>query len=314
MNSLINKLKNIKTIISFAIAILLLYLLFNKLDLKEFIQVISKTNLALFLFALVIFFLVFPILALRWNILLKNIGLKIKFYDLNAFILLQWFANSIIPAKMGDLYKAYLIKKYHKFSMSKIIGTIFVERLFDLIFVAVLSIGLIGLVFKGIFPDILVLPTQIIIALITLLIISIIVMKTIKEKIKKILPEKIKRIFDNFEQGVSNNLKPKDIPLISIYSLLSIFIQVIVMFLITTSIGLNITLTQAAFITMVAGLVTIIPITPAGVGVGEITITLILLMLNFDKNLAISAAILTRTTYWLILIFGGIFYFITSKK
>jgi uncharacterized protein (TIRG00374 family) len=65
---------------------------------------------------------------------------------------------------------------------------------------------------------------------------------------------------------------------------------------------------------MVSALVTVIPLTPAGAGVGELAIAGIFLMLGIDKNLAISAAILTRATYWLMLVSGGFFYFITKKK
>jgi glycosyltransferase 2 family protein len=314
MASLIDRLKDIKTWVSFAVVIILFYILFSQLNIDEFVSVVLKANIFLFMSALVIFFAVFPLLALRWRMLLKNIGLKIHFGELNAFIFLQWFVNSIVPAKIGDLYKAYLVKKHHIFSMSKILGTIFVERLFDLIFIAFFSITSAFIVFSGAFPHEIFLPAEILVLLIICLFISVFFIKRFKKKIRSILPQKIKARFGRFEHGISKSVRLKDIFLLCIYSFLIMFVQISVTYLICLSIGLDISFMQAVFITMVSALVTIIPLTPAGAGFGEFAIAAIFLMIGIEKNLAISAAILTRATYWLLLISGGLFYIITKKK
>lgn len=43
------------------------------------------------------------------------------------------FINSLVPAKLGDVYRGYLLKKKTNESISLGVGTVFIERVFDLV-------------------------------------------------------------------------------------------------------------------------------------------------------------------------------------
>ena len=45
-----------------------------------------------------------------------------------------------MPAKLGDLYRAYLLKLNSPVSATKTLGTVFMERILDLIAIAALGI------------------------------------------------------------------------------------------------------------------------------------------------------------------------------
>ena len=47
--------------------------------------------------------------------------------------MLSWFANCIVPAKLGDAYRAYLLKAHAGVSFSKTFGTILAERIIDML-------------------------------------------------------------------------------------------------------------------------------------------------------------------------------------
>jgi len=70
------KIKNKQTLISFIIvAIILIFLVLNA-NINELIKHISQINLIYFILAIIVFYLsIFP-RALRYNILLKNIGIN----------------------------------------------------------------------------------------------------------------------------------------------------------------------------------------------------------------------------------------------
>ena len=72
---------------------------------------------------------------------------------LGTIIFLSWFANCIVPAKLGDVYRAYLLASAAGISLSKTVGTILAERIIDFGFVLIL-LGASALVaFRGHLPD-----------------------------------------------------------------------------------------------------------------------------------------------------------------
>ena len=54
---------------------------------------------------------------------------------------LAWFANCIVPAKLGDVYRAYLLKLNAGVSFSTTIGTILAERIIDVVVLFVLMLA-----------------------------------------------------------------------------------------------------------------------------------------------------------------------------
>ena len=104
----INKLTEAKTIISFVVAVFVLYMLFSSIEFDTIVGVITQARISYILLATVIFFSTLPIRGERWRLLLKNIGVKAGLRDASEIFMLSWFANSIIPAKMGDVYSPNL--------------------------------------------------------------------------------------------------------------------------------------------------------------------------------------------------------------
>ncbi len=95
----------------------------------------------LLLAGFVIFYCTFPLRALRWRMLLENADVPVRegrnswasLPALMEYIYLSWFANCVVPAKLGDAYRGYLLKHNGKVSFSATFGTIFAERLLDMI-------------------------------------------------------------------------------------------------------------------------------------------------------------------------------------
>ena len=63
--------------------------------------------LALAFFA---YYLTFPIRGWRWRYVLSKVGTHIGFKDATEILFLSWFVNCLVPAKLGDLYRAYLLQ------------------------------------------------------------------------------------------------------------------------------------------------------------------------------------------------------------
>src|SRR5204862_6663984 len=87
----------------------------------------------LYALAFAAFYFSFVVRTVRWEILLRNTGERNRFGEPFHIIILAWFANCVLPAKMGDFYRAYLLRQQTEVSGSKGLGTTFSERALDLL-------------------------------------------------------------------------------------------------------------------------------------------------------------------------------------
>ena len=67
--------------------------------------------------------------------------MRVPVRDSTEIIYLSWLVNCVVPAKLGDVYRAYLLKINSSASMSATIGTIFIERILDLFTIALLGLA-----------------------------------------------------------------------------------------------------------------------------------------------------------------------------
>ena len=70
----------------------------------------------------------------------QGAGYKIRIKDGTEILFLSWLVNCIVPAKLGDLYRAYLLKLNSPVSATRTLGTVFMERILDLIAIALLGL------------------------------------------------------------------------------------------------------------------------------------------------------------------------------
>src|SRR5690349_11168552 len=147
--SLGKRLLNWRTLVPLAIVIFALIFVATKANInpQQTWNTIRTANLIFFLAAFLIYYLSFPIRTLRWRLLLKNVGYTKangvelpKFWKLLEILYISWFANVIVPAKLGDMYRAYLLRQEGGVSASRSFGTVLAERLLDLIVLLLLFI------------------------------------------------------------------------------------------------------------------------------------------------------------------------------
>lgn len=70
--------------------------------------------------------------AVRWRVLV-NAGDQISLADAFDFMMIGALAGLVLPSRLGDVARAVAAGRYHSLSASRLLGTILVERLFDVI-------------------------------------------------------------------------------------------------------------------------------------------------------------------------------------
>ena len=123
-----------KTIVSLVLPLILLFFLVRSLPgfkLEELPGLILQANPLLLLAAFAIFYIGFPLRGLRWSVLIRGTGFPLRIRDATEIIFLSWLVNCLVPAKLGDVYRAYLLKINSPVSLSRTFGTVFIERVLD---------------------------------------------------------------------------------------------------------------------------------------------------------------------------------------
>ena len=132
----------IKIILPFLLGCLLLVFLYRNMDISEIWQLVKTgVDYKIILFSLVFGLAGNVIRGLRWGLLIRSIGEKFKMSNLINAVLGNYAVNLVLP-RMGEIWRCGIITRYEKISFSKLLGTLFIDRISDTVMVGgiVLSI------------------------------------------------------------------------------------------------------------------------------------------------------------------------------
>lgn len=133
--------KQEKTILFIFIATILVYTIFIFFgDIRKVINASLNFNWWLIPLILVFSFVNYVVRYLRFQYLLKTIGVEISFTKLFP-IFMSGISMTVTPGKMGEVLKAYLIKQEKGTEFSQLIPLLIFERVFDGIAMIIMSLG-----------------------------------------------------------------------------------------------------------------------------------------------------------------------------
>jgi len=258
--------------------------------------------------ALGVYYLSFPVRAVRWARLLREGGADIQGRDLLRILLLGWFVNCLVPAKLGDLYRSYLVKRRFGISLSRTVGVVVAERLLDLFVVFVLLVvG--GYVAFGrtIAPDLNILyATGAGLGL--LMVVGLVAIYAVAPRVARFFPHEIQRISHLFREGVLHSFRA--LPIAGPMTLLVWFFEAGRLLLVLGALGLYLPPSQIVFVAVASSLLTTVPLTPAGFGFVEIAMVYVLTEgFGLAQNDAVAVAVLDRAvSVFSVIVVGGVLY------
>ncbi len=126
--------KAIKLVAKILLSAAALYYVFNKIDFSQTINAIKGVNGWFLVLAILLYACSQVISSFRLNTFYKYIPVKISSIVNLKLYWLGMFYNLFLPGGVGgDGYKVFLINKYYKTSVKRLIGTVFADRLSGLI-------------------------------------------------------------------------------------------------------------------------------------------------------------------------------------
>ena len=306
---------NKKTIISFIVSFTILYFLIKNIDINGVIAVSKNLNISIYVLAIAVHYSSFYVRGLRWKKLLNAIQIRAATPALTEMVFLSWFANSIVPAKIGDVYRSYLLKRYNSSPMSTSLGTIVVERIFDIAVLLILLSVSGAILFKDKMPGHILQCREVGYLLLVFGMMGLVLLKVFKDHIMRIIPHKFVMIFENLHRSVYDSFSNTNTFVnVSILTVVSWFLESGRFLLVTRALGVDLDLPVIIFVVLAASLLTAIPLTPAGLGAVEVSIVGILAIMGIDTAVGTSIALLDRLiSYWSILAVGAVVYAISDK-
>ena len=77
--------------------------------------------------------------AIRWNILLDSLGYKTNTFTTTYAVVIGYFANYAVP-RIGEITRCGILNKKNNIPLNALIGTVIVERVFDMVCLLVITI------------------------------------------------------------------------------------------------------------------------------------------------------------------------------
>ncbi len=311
-----------QTLLSFLFAALIVVFLFRRLDIDvaEVWRQIRTANPLLFATGVVVYYAGFFVRAARWRRMLVQAGVGVadgvrlpSSRSMTEIMLLSWFANCVVPAKLGDVYRGFLLKRKSNAPFTTSMGTIAAERLIDLV-VLVSLLLLSGLfVFGRHFPS----GTRTVVvyggATVLVGVIAVAIAWILRDHILDRLPSRLVAPVSRLQVGLFDNLRN---PWQSAGLSLGIWIAEGVRFyFVAWSLSAMLPPSTALFLALVSSLATVSPLTPAGLGVVEAILISVLPLVGVREDSAAAIAILDRIiSYWSLILVGLPLYVLHVRR
>jgi uncharacterized protein (TIRG00374 family) len=320
-----------RAIVSFAFALLILVFAASKVDWRATGRTLATANPGFFALAVVAYYASFPLRTHRWRRLMHNsnhgdLRARIDRYplwDLTQILYLSWFANVIAPAKLGDVYRAYLARRWIGVSLSRTVGAILAERVLDLVVLFPLLVAAATLTFRAaLFSAHADVIRYALLGALLLAVVAVAVptaMWRAGEGALRVVPRRLHDVYLHFRHGAVASFGDEAPALLG---------QSVVVWLLE---GLRLTFILAAlhlvgpgklgfsaalFLALGASVLTTLPLTPGGLGVveGFITGTLVVLGIPGGAPVAAAVAVLDRIiSYLSIAVLGFLLYAFSNK-
>ncbi len=101
-------------------------------ELADFKYAITHANYILVIPVLIMSLASHLARSMRWKLLMEPLGFNPKLKNVFAVTMVGYLANSAVP-RLGEILKCSMLARYENLKTDKLIGTILIERMFDLI-------------------------------------------------------------------------------------------------------------------------------------------------------------------------------------
>ncbi|MDR2818221.1 MAG: flippase-like domain-containing protein [Endomicrobium sp.] len=280
-----------KILAGICVSIILIWLTLRQIDIKKSFELIAGVKYFVLIPAILVYVFTYILRSVRYYYILLPLK-KTKVLDNFPYTIIGFFANNIIPLRLGELIRAKITGERLHVSRSSALATIVIERLFDVI-IFVLFFFLIVTVMS--FPEFIKKSFYILTFVFFICLSALYIMLTHKNKALKVLSkmpissvvESLITVFLNrFTGGLAVLKKPSILIKSFIFSGILWITEALFVVIVAYACGIHISILGGIFTVIIVGMGGIIPTAPGYFGAFELMGVLALSTLSVDKDLA----------------------------
>ena len=290
-------------------ALLLVFLVTRfDVDIGDTWDKIKASNPLYFALAVLVHYATFVFRGARWRVLLKNAqGQESQVPNAlycGRLILLGMLVNSVTWFRLGDAYRAYVYADETGQSFPRTIGTVVAEQTLNVVLVfLLLALGALILVLSGNDPAWLLAIVGLAGGLVAVVAAVIAGMRLYHLRLARRLPQRLQDAYLHFHEGTMGSFR--QVLLVSALGLLGWFCEVGRLYFVSQAIGVDMSAGLVIFATMANAILTLVPITPGGLGIVEAGLVGLLKRLSLTESQALPIVILDRSISFLSIIITG---------
>jgi uncharacterized membrane protein YbhN (UPF0104 family) len=236
----------------------------------------------------------------RYSTIVSSLGYPIRLAVSTSCIFVSQTANLIIPARLGDFVRVFILKHEYSTTYSEGVSSIVVERVFDIFTVAIL--GAIAL------PFILDVPSWFSVVIVLPIIAGAVFFVFLFCTGKCTAENKYIRIVLTMLHEIRKaSLSVRSLLVLSTSSIIIWLLDVLVCVSVVLMLGQSIPFPVVVLAIVIGNLVKAVPITPGGVGTYELALTGVFTLTGIPWEMAFLIAVIDHLIKNLVTLAGGVF-------
>ncbi len=283
-----------RNLIALVITALFLFLAIYKIDIGDFTGAFRHLNPLYFIPALFVYFVCFFFRALRWRLILSD-GRSMGIWSLYGYLIIGYMANNVLPARLGELVRAYVTGRREKVSRSAAFASVVLERLFDgltIVFILIMLMFIAGIERQWLIY-LSVVSSLIFVGGITFLFMLAFMREStmkIAAKIFSLFPKKLEdlanHILGRFLTGLGMLHSAKDLLMVIAYSFAVWGCEALVYMIYLKAFNVDVPMHAALLTLVVVNLSMMIPSSPGGIGIFQFACIKALAVFGVSQGLA----------------------------
>jgi glycosyltransferase 2 family protein len=299
------------TIIGFLISILFLYFSLRGIEFHKLLITLKSADMRFAFLPLLCIFLCLILCSYRWS---KVVGNGVRFRDTFVAVLIGLFVNNVLPARIGEIARGYILTKRTGVSFTYSVTTVFVDRFFDLVGLLIITFVFLpeDSLPKSIAQAIYMLLGLFIVCATLLIVLS---RQGVADKIAGRLSRVNRPFIARFSKRileVQQNLRRISSPFNLVYfiaiAVTTWLLMSTALYLVMLTLGVKIAFVKVPFVCALLNMGLVIPSSPGYIGVYQFMLVYLLSIFNVPRTEAFAVSLVFQASWYLPYnIFGAIF-------
>ncbi len=298
----------LRAIVGAAVSVAAIWLVLRGVDLARTGDVLSHADFSWIAFGAVLVVADLSLRTLRWQRLVRPIAL-VRYRSMLGYLLIGYLANNVLPARLGELVRSHYLGDREGVSRASALGTVVVERVVDLVaVVAIASASLLVLSVRGVVASAVLVGTGVAGLFLVVLVLGIVAHRLPgADRIGALVDRwpTVRQMARSLQGGLAVAARPRTLGEALIVSAASWSVAILAFAAVGQSIGIQLSIGQAALIASGVALASAVPAGPSNLGTFEFAAVEIGKAIGVQADSAFALALILHATILVVTSIGG---------